>query len=106
MIVPDLNLLLYAYNREAEHHDAARNWWEGLLRGAEEVGLPWVVSTGFVWLMANPRMVVIPLSPSDAADHVRDWFRYSHVAPLNPGDDHLRLFRYNLAVPGRAGHTL
>jgi len=29
MILPDLNLLLYAYNPHMPQHDAARRWWEG-----------------------------------------------------------------------------
>ena len=27
MIIPDINLLLYAYNEESPFHDAARQWW-------------------------------------------------------------------------------
>lgn len=34
MIVPDLNLLLYAYNADAPEHHAARRWWEDLVNGA------------------------------------------------------------------------
>jgi hypothetical protein len=32
VVVPDLNLLLYAYNPHATHQAAARAWWEHLLR--------------------------------------------------------------------------
>ncbi len=28
MILPDVNLLIYAYNRTAPLHDRAREWWE------------------------------------------------------------------------------
>ncbi|MDE2785411.1 MAG: hypothetical protein OXL37_01970 [Chloroflexota bacterium] len=100
MIVPDLNLLIYAYNDGAPQHVNARNWWETLLRGEETVGLPWIVTTGFVRLMANHSFVSSPLSPPDAADIVRNWFLYPHIISLNPGNDHLRYFRQNLEVPG------
>ena len=100
MIVPDLNLLVYAYNDGAPQHPDAKNWWEALLRGEEIVGLPWAVTTGFVRLMANHRFVASPLSPPDAADVMRNWFRYRHVVPLDPGEDHLRYFRQNLTVAG------
>ena len=39
-ILPDVNLLVYAYNRDARRHAAARAWWEGLLTSAEPVALP------------------------------------------------------------------
>ena len=105
MIVPDVNLLLYAYDDRASEHAIARDWWEGLMSGDEVVGLPWIVINGFIRLMANPRVVSSPLSPSDAADLVEGWLRYPHVAPLNPSDDHMRHLQRNLAVPG-AGHNL
>ena len=40
MIVPDVNLLVYAYNDGAQWHAAARRWWEGLINGSERVGVP------------------------------------------------------------------
>lgn len=47
MIIPDVNLLLYAYNSEARLHAAARDWWTNLLGGPEQVGLAWVTILGF-----------------------------------------------------------
>ena len=105
MIVPDVNLLLYAYDDRAAEHAIARDWWEGLIGGDEEVGLPWVVINGFIRLMANPRVVSSPLSPADAADLVEGWLSCPHIAPLDPGDGHIGYFRTNLHVPG-AGHNL
>ena len=100
MIIPDINLLVYAYDDGAARHDDARRWWEGLLSGEEEVGLPWIVSTGFVRLMSNPRAVSVALSPADAAEYVRAWFRRNHIKPLNPGADHLEHFSRYLSVAG------
>ena len=45
MIIPDVNLLVFAYNAQAPHHAEARRWWHGLLNGEEPEGLPWAVST-------------------------------------------------------------
>ena len=33
-------------------------------------------------------------------DYVDEWFWYPHVMPLNPGAEHLRLFRRALAAAG------
>ena len=33
MIVPDTNLLVYAYNDDAPEYEAAKVWWECLLNG-------------------------------------------------------------------------
>ena len=48
MIVPDVNLLIYAYTERAPEHETARRWLESLFNGTEEVGLPWLVTVGFI----------------------------------------------------------
>ena len=100
MIVPDLNLLVYAYADGAPHHDAARRWWEGLVNGSERVGVPWAVSVGFVRLMTHPRVFTRPATPAQAVDYVLEWFRFPHVTPVNPGPGHLTHLRRNLAAAG------
>lgn len=100
MIVPDVNLLVFAYNVRAPLHDPARLWWNGLLNGDEPVGVPWAVSTGFVRIITNPRAVTAPLSPLDAVSRIRDWFLNPHVVPLNPGAGHLSHFQRYLASAG------
>ena len=100
MIVPDINLLVHAYNDGAPHHEAARGWWEGLVNGTERVGVPWVVATGFVRLMTHPRALTSPISPVDAIAHVRDWFRYAPVTPINPGAEHLTHLQRSLDAAG------
>ena len=100
MIVPDINLLVYAYNSGAPNHEAAVRWWEGLLNGTERIGMPWVVATGFVRIMTHPRALVSPIAPADAIAHVRNWFRYPQVTPVTPGADHLTHLRRNLEAAG------
>ncbi len=100
MIVPDLNLLVYAHKEDMPWHESARLWWEGLVNGSERVGVPWVVSTGFVRLMTNPATFNQPASPAEAVDCVRKWFRFPAVGPINPGPDHLDLLRRNLISAG------
>ena len=100
MIVPDINLLVYAHNDGAPHHDAARRWWEGLVNGVERVGVPWVVATGFVRLMTHPRVLASPAAPAAAVGYVREWFRFPHVTPVNPGAGHLDRFGRSLDAAG------
>jgi hypothetical protein len=100
VIVPDLNLLIYAYNEGAPNHEPAKRWWEGLMNGTERVGVPWAVAIGFVRLMTNPRVLVHPVPPGEAIGHMRAWFRSPQVTPLSPGPDHLARLGGNLAAAG------
>ena len=106
MIVPDLNLLIYAYNEAAPFHEDAKRWWEDLVNGGARVGIPWVVSIGFVRLMTHPRVLVRPMAPTQAVDFVLEWFRFPNVVPVHPGTDHLFHFRRNLLAAGVGGNLV
>ena len=48
MIVPDANLLVYAYNADAPLHAPARDWVQNTLNGRQAVGPAWAVLCGFI----------------------------------------------------------
>ena len=106
MIVPDLNLLIYAYNDGVPFYPPAKRWWEGLLNGVEPIGIPLVVEVGFVRLSTLPNLLSIPFSPDRAIDTVEEWFRLPHVSPVEPGRDHLTLMRRALAATGIGGNLV
>ena len=103
MIVPDLNLLIYAHNDMAPEHQPAREWWQELLNSTERVGLPWVVTTGFLRLTTQRSAYRHPLTLEQATDTVFEWYDVPHVAPLNPGAQHLSIVRRLLEVAGASG---
>ena len=100
MIVPDLDLLIYAYNEGNELHRDARTWWEGLVNGTEPVGIPWQVSDGFIRQMANPMILAEPWTPAAATKVVTQWFGNGHVIPLSPGPHYLEILERILTVTG------
>jgi toxin-antitoxin system PIN domain toxin len=104
VILPDLNLVVYTYNRDAPHHAAARAWWEELLNGAEPVAIPWVVVLGFVRLMTHRSVLTNPMPPAMALEQVRGWFARSNVERLEPGPQHVDLLDRLLSAVGTAGN--
>lgn len=103
MIIPDVNLLLYAYNQGSPLHNAARNWWAGLMSGDERIGVPWIVVAGFIRLITSRSMVIQPSTVEHAVETIEEWFSYPHVVPINPGAQHLSLFRQALQAAGVGG---
>jgi toxin-antitoxin system PIN domain toxin len=89
VIIPDINLLLYAYNRGAPSHAASKLWWESALSGTENVGLPWVVSLGYVRLATSRRVLRDPWRPEEAVRHVGSWLQCQNVQVLQPGPRHV-----------------
>jgi toxin-antitoxin system PIN domain toxin len=102
VIVPDVNLLLYAHNRASAGHERARAWWEDLVVREQPIGLPWAVMLGFVRLVTHPSVLVAPLPPRDALAHVRDWLEQPRVRIVEPGPRHLDLLEELFAASGVA----
>ena len=88
MILPDLNLLLYAYNPHAPQHVAARRWWEGAMNGEELIGLPFEVSFGFIRVASNPRLGAARIPFADARRVVEGWLQLPQVRALVPSAQH------------------
>jgi len=83
MILPDANLLLYAYDQTNVFHDKARVWWEGLLDGTESVGLCPCVVFAFLRIGTNPRAFEQPLHIDEATEIVDQWTAVSCVQVLS-----------------------
>lgn len=90
MIIPDLNLLVYAHHAGDRRHAAARAWWEGCLNGTEPVGLAWATLLGFVRLTTHRQVMVHPLPVATATAVVERWLEQPVVRMLVPGRDHAR----------------
>lgn len=48
MIIPDTNLLIYAYNSDSPFHTKSISWLENLLSGGKTVGLVYRVIFSFI----------------------------------------------------------
>jgi len=73
MIVPDANLLLYAYDSASRFHEPAAAWWRSCLSGGEPVGLCGPVLFAFLRIGTSRRAFVDPLSIEEASEHIRGW---------------------------------
>lgn len=80
--------MIYVNNELSPFHSKAREWWADLARQHVEVGLPWVVTIGFVRISTNVAMVKSPLALERAIANVDEWFRLPHVRPIDAGPKH------------------
>lgn len=88
MIIPDVNLLVHAYNSGSPVHDGARAWWEGLLSAPSPVGIPWAVILGYIRITTHPRIMEHPLPAGTACGHAESWLARPQVVVLHPGPRH------------------
>lgn len=71
MILPDVNILVYAFRREAEQHEVYARWLGRVIDGAEELALHDPVLSGFVRIVTNPRFLSDPAPAGLALDFVQ-----------------------------------
>ena len=103
MIIPDINLLVYAHNQDDARYEVALSWWDNLLESEESIGLPLAVSVGFVRLATNPRVMSPPMTGDQAVSLVRSWLQMSNVISLDAGPRHFDNLQSCLEAAGRAG---
>lgn len=91
MIIPDVNLLLYAIITAFPQHQDARRWFETVMNGPTRIGLTGPAIFGFLRLSTNPRVLDSPLPVEPAVDYVRGWLARPTVEFLHPGPRHLEI---------------
>lgn len=106
MIVPDANLLLYAYDELSAMHAPARAWWEACLSGNVPIGLTHPVLFGFVRIGASPRAFQTPLTLAQASSYVAAWLDRRVVRILHPDADHVSRALTLLREAASAGGNL
>ena len=92
MILPDVNVLLYAFRRDSRSHDSFRNWLESVLNGVEAYGVSFQVLASLVRISTHPRIYKQPSRLDEALHFCKVLFSQSHCVVVVPGDRHWSLF--------------
>jgi uncharacterized protein len=100
----DTNLLIYAIDADSAHHERVRPWWEELLSGPDEVGLPWIVILAFVRITTHPRIMQRPLTVDAALAYVERWLAVPGVSLLNTSPAIYPQLAAELRVSGTGGN--
>lgn len=106
MIVPDLNLLVYASDGRAARHVDAHRWWTECLNGRERVRLAWSVALGYLRIVTSPRIMEQPLAIGEAQADVEFWLSRRHVVMIEPTSRHLEILTGLLAPIGVGGNLV
>ena len=104
MILLDVNILIYAINRDAPQHLRAKRWLETTVSGKESVGFSWSVLLAFLRVTTRPGLFRNPLPPETAFDIIESWLEQPLVTVIHPGPRHLALLRELLIPTGTGGN--
>jgi toxin-antitoxin system PIN domain toxin len=92
LILPDVNVLVYAYREDVPRHPRYREWLDRVLDGREAYGMSDLVLTGFLRVVTHPA-VFSPPSPIRHALGFVDALRgHPNCVQIAPGARHWSIF--------------
>ena len=92
MILPDVNVLVYAHREDAPNHTAYREWLETVINGDQAYGMADLVLSGFMRIVTHPRVFSHPSGLDQALAFVTDIRNQPNCVPIGPGPRHWSIF--------------
>lgn len=102
MILPDVNVLIYAFRSDSERHAEYKEWLEDVVNGHAAYGIAPQTLTGVIRICTHRRIFARPSSLSDAIAFCRSLLGQPNATVISPGERHWPIFE---SLCERAGAT-
>lgn len=106
MLLPDVNVLVYAHREDAPDHPAYRAWLEGLIAGDEAYGMADLVLSGFLRVVTHPRVFDPPSSLAEALTFVHEVRSQPNCVRVGSGPRHWEIFESLCRAAGVRGNLV
>jgi len=106
VILPDVNVLVYAHREDAPNHAAYREWLEATLNSDKAYGMAELVLSGFLRVVTHPRVFNPPSSMADALAFVADIRNQPNCVIVRPGPRHWAIFEDLCQTAGIKGNLV
>src|SRR6202521_1735209 len=93
MILPDMNVLIYAFRRDVPQHAVCRAWLGDVISSDARFGLSPVVLSAVVRVTTNSRAFTMPSAIEEAFGFCDDLLGHTHCQVVEPGERHWDIFR-------------
>ena len=93
MILPDVNVLIYAFRRDVAQHAICRPWLERLVESDTRFGVSPLALAAVVRITTNPRVFRTPSSIDEAFAFCDNLLGQPHCQIVDPGERHFDIFR-------------
>jgi toxin-antitoxin system PIN domain toxin len=92
VILPDVNVLLYAFREDNADHERYHGWLDGLVNGDEAYGMSPQVLCSVIRIATHPRIYVSPSRLEDTLAFARVLLEQPHCTVVRPGARHFSIF--------------
>lgn len=106
MILPDVNVLVYAYRADAPGHGAYREWLEGTINGDEAYGLSDLVLSGFLRIVTHRKVFTLPSPIGHALEFATALRDRPNCVGVVPGPRHWEIFARLCQEAGAKGNLI
>ncbi len=104
MLLPDVNVLVYAHVEDSSpEHAAYAGWVTRLATGPEPFALSVLVLSGFVRVVTNPRIFNPPSTLERSFAFISALLERPTARVVGPGPDHLEIFERLCREAGATG---
>jgi uncharacterized protein len=93
MILPDVNVLVYALRTDALHHAVSYSWLGSVINGDAAFGISPLTLTAVVRITTNPRSYAAPSTVDEVFRFSDFLLNQPHCQIVEPGERHWPLFR-------------
>jgi toxin-antitoxin system PIN domain toxin len=93
MILPDVNVLIYAFRKDMPQHALCRAWLHEVVLEQELFGISPTVLAAVVRITTNPRAFRVPSAREEAFDFCNSLLAQPHCQIIDPGKRHWDIFQ-------------
>ncbi len=106
MILPDVNVLLYAFRTDSLDHAVYRTWLETVLNGEMAYGMAPQVLATVIRVATHPKIFVQPSRLTDVTAFASVLLEQPHCQIVQPGSRHWKIFRDLCQQANAAGNLI
>ena len=103
MILPDVNVLIYAFRQGVPHHEVCRRWLDRVVGDETRFGISPLSLAAVVRVTTNPRTYATPSSIESAFNFCDNLLAQPHCQVVEPGERHFEIFKRLCIETGTRG---
>src|ERR1700724_14140 len=92
MLLPDVNVLVYAHRQDLPEHALSRSWLEKVAYSDTAFALAAIVLSGFMRIVTNPRAFAYPTPVDVAISFAEELRSLPNCITIAPGPRHWSIF--------------
>jgi toxin-antitoxin system PIN domain toxin len=106
MLLPDVNVLVYAFRPDSPEHKRYRDWLVDAVYGESAFACSDLVLSGFVRIVTHPRVFTSPDPLPDALEFTTAIREAPNCVPVAPGRSHWSIFTRLCEQAGAKGNLV